>query len=357
MEEPLFHPPEDIPFDEVVTALLDEDQILDPLYLYRLSDISPENLSTLADTWDGINIDRRRGLIEDLEQLTDTNNLLTFESVFRIAIKDVDDQVRFFATRAIEIFDTDDLIPFFISVLEEEESDDVRAVTASILGKYIFRGELDKVSLKIKEQIENTLIQILESDQPSQIKRRSLEAISHSSRSEVQEYILEAYKSDDEDWIASSIFAMGRSLDQQFSEMVLSQLQHTSPKVRLEAVRASGDLVLEEAVPVILDLFDDLPEIRKAAIWTLSQIGGEDAGPAIHQLLEDDVSEDEVELIQQALERLDFLEDGLNLSIFDMPFSDDDEYILDDYDYTQDDYDEEDFELDDFKLDDDQWLE
>ncbi|MEE8357518.1 MAG: HEAT repeat domain-containing protein [Anaerolineales bacterium] len=357
MEEPLFHPPEDIPFDEVVTALLDEDQILDPLYLYRLSDINPENLSTLSDTWDDINIDRRRGLIEDLEQLTDTNNLLTFESVFRLAINDVDDQVRFFATRAIEIFDTDDLIPFFISVLEEEESDDVRAVTASVLGKYIFRGELDKVSLKIKEQIENTLFQILESDQPSQIKRRSLEAISYSSRSEVHEYILEAYKSDDEDWIASSIFAMGRSLDQQFSEMVISQLQHTSPKVRLEAVRASGDLVLEEAVPVIMDLLDDLPEIRKAAIWTLSQIGGEDAGPAIHQLLDDDVSEDEVELIQQALERLDFLEDGLNLSIFDKPFSDDDEYILDDYDYTQDDYDEEDFELDDFKLDDDQWLE
>jgi hypothetical protein len=102
---------------------------------------------------------------------------------------------------------------------------------------------------------------------------------------------------------------------------------------------------------------DDLAEIREAAIWAISQIGGEDAGPAIHQLLEDEVSEDEVELIQQALERLDFLEDGVNLSIFDMPSSDDDEYILDDYDYTQDDYDEEDFELDDFKLDDDHWLE
>ena len=357
MEEPLFSPLDDIPFDEVVTALLDEDQILDPLYLYRLSDISPENLSTLSVTWDSINVDRRRGLIEDLEQLTDTNNLLTFESVFRIAIKDVDDQVRFYATRAIEIFDTDDLIPFFISVLEGERSVDVRAVTASVLGKYIFRGELDKVSLKIKEQIEDTLFQILESDQPSQIKRSALEAISYSSRSEIQEYILEAYNSDDEDWIASAIFAMGRSLDQQFSEMVLNQLQHTTPKIRLEAVRASGELVLEEAIPVILDLLDDLPEIRGAAIWTLSQIGGEDAGPAIHQLLDDEVSEDEVELIQQALERLDFLEDGVNLSIFEIPFSDDDEYILDDYDYTQDDYEEEDFEMDNFDLDDDQWLE
>ncbi|MCJ7715601.1 MAG: HEAT repeat domain-containing protein [Anaerolineales bacterium] len=357
MEEPLFSPLEDIPFDEVLTALLDEDQILDPLYLYRLSDISPENLSILSDNWDDINVDRRRALIEDLEHLTDTNNLLTFESVFRIAIKDEDDQVRFFGTRAIEIFDTDDLIPFFISVLEEEENVDVRAVTASVLGKYIYRGELDKINQGIKRQIEDTLFQILESDQPSQIKQRSLEAISFSSRSEVQDHILKAYNSDDEDWIASAVFAMGRSFDHQYSEMVLDQLQHTSPKVRLEAVRASGELVLEDAVPVILDLLDDLSDIRAAAIWALSQIGGEDAGPAIHQLLDDEVSEDDAELIQQALERLDFLEDGVNLSMFDMPFSDDDEYILDDYDYTQDDYDEEDFELDDFELDDDLWLE
>ena len=139
--------------------------------------------------------------------------------------------------------------------------------------------------------------------------------------------------------------------------MVFDQLQHTSPKVRLEAVRSCGELLLEDAVPVILDLLDDLPEIRGASIWALSQIGGEDAGPAIHQLLDGEVSEDEVELIQQALERLDFLEEGVNLSMFDMPFSDQEEYILDDYDYTQDDYDQDDFELDNLNLDDDLWLE
>jgi len=357
MEEPLFSPLEDIPFDEVLTALLDEEQILDPLLLYRLSDINPDSLSQLAGIWENVNVERRRALIDDLEQLTDTNNLLTFESIFRIGLKDLDDQVRFFAIRAIEIFDTDDLIPFFLSILEEEDSVDIRAVTASVLGKYIYRGELDKINAEIKAQIEDKLLQILESDQPSQIQHRALEAFSYSSRPEVSRYILEAYDSDSEDWIASAVFAMGRSFDHQYSEKVFDKLQHTSPKVRLEAVRACGELILEDAVPVILDLLDDLPEIRGASIWALSQIGGEDAGPAIHQLLDGEVSDDEVELIQQALERLDFLEEGVNLSMFDMPSSDQEEYILDDYDYTQDDYDQDDFELDNFKLDDDLWLE
>jgi HEAT repeat protein len=357
MEEPLFSPLEDIPFDEVLTALLDEDQILDPLLLYRLSDINPDSLSQLAGIWENVNIERRRALIDDLEQLTDTNNLLTFEPIFRIGLKDLDDQVRFFAIRAIEIFDTDDLIPFFLSILEEEDSVDIRAVTASVLGKYIYRGELDKINAEIKAQIEDKLLQILESEQPSQIQRRALEALSYSSRPEISKYILEAYENASEDWIASAVFAMGRSFDHQYSEKVFDKLQHTSPKVRLEAVRACGELILEDAVPVILDLLDDLPEIRGASIWALSQIGGEDAGPAIHQLLDGEVSDDEVELIQQALERLDFLEEGLNLSMFDTPFSDQEEYILDDYDYTQDDYDQDDFELDNFKLDDDLWLE
>jgi hypothetical protein len=360
MEEPIFAPLEELPFSEVLAALLDADQVLDPLNLYRLSDISPDDLSELQKIWTEITLERRRALIEDLEELTDTNPLLSFEPVFRLALKDEDQQVRFFATRAIEIFDTDDLIPYFLAVLKGEESVDLRAVTASVLGKYVYRGELDKISKKLKKQIEDQLLDILENDHPLEIQRRALEAISYSSRKEVRDHILKAYNNELDEWVASALFAMGRSFDEEYSELVFEKLQHTSPKVRLEAVRACGELVLEEAVPIIIDLLNDLPDIRGAAIWALSQIGGEDAGPAIHGLMDDEVSSDEEELIQQALERLDFLEDGLDLSMFDLPYSDD-EIITDDYDYQQDgyddDFDEDDIGLEDFDFDDDLWLE
>ena len=116
---------------------------------------------------------------------------------------------------------------------------------------------------------------------------------------------------------------------------------------------------MEVAVPIIIDLLQDLPDIRGAAIWALSQIGGEEAGPAIQGLLDDEISTDEEELIQQALERLDFLDEGINLSLFNLPYSDDD-IILDDYDYQQDgydDFDENDIGLENFDIDDDLWLE
>ena len=359
MEEQLFSPLEELPFSEVLTALLDEDQVLDTLNLYKLSDISPGNLTDVQKIWTKISLERRRALVEDLEDLTDTNPLLSFESIFRLALKDEDQQVRFFAIRAIEIFDTDDLIPHFLSVLKEEESVDLRAVTASVLGKYVYRGELDKISKKLKKDIEDHLLEILDKDHPLEIQRRALEAVSYSSREEVRGHILNAYKSEMDEWMASSLFAMGRSFNHQYSDLVFEKLQHTSPKVRLEAVRACGELILEDAVPIIIDLLHDLPNIRGAAIWALSQIGGEDAGPAIHGLLDDEVSSDEEELIQQALERLDFLDEGINLSMFDLPYTDD-EIILDDYDYQQDgydDFDEDDIGLENFDIDDDLWLE
>jgi len=359
MEDQLFSPLEELPFGEVLTALLDEDQVLDPLNLYRLSDLSPGNLMDVQMIWPRISLERRRALVEDLEDLTDTNPLLSFESIFRLALKDEDQQVRFFAIRAIEIFDTDDLIPHFISVLKEEESVDLRAVTASVLGKYVYRGELDKISKKLKKEIEDNLLEILKKDHPPEIQRRALEAVSYSSREEVRDHILKAYQSELDEWMASSLFAMGRSFDHQYSDLVLEKLHHTSPKVRLEAVRACGELILEDAVPIIIDLLHDLPDIRGSAIWALSQIGGEDAGPAIHRLLDDEVSSDEEDLIQQALERLDFLDEGINMSMFDLPYTDD-EIILDDYDYQQDDYDdydEDDIGLENFDIDDDLWLE
>ena len=357
MEEQLFSPPEEIPFEDVLIALLDEDQMFDPIYLNQLSDINQDNLAALVRIWGEVGVERRRGLIEDLDELGDSNHLLSFEPIFRIAIKDQDDQVRFFSIRAIEIFDTDDLIPFFLSVLDEEENDDVRAVTTSVLGKYIYRGELDKIDPKIKANIEDKLLEILDGDRPVEIQQRALEAISYSSRPEVKDHILNAYQSELEEWIASAVFAMGRSFDHQYSEMVFDRLQHTSPKIRLEAVRACGELTVEDAVPTILDLLDDLPKIRDAAIWALSQIGGEEAGPAIHGLLDDEVSDEETELIQQALERLDFLEEGVNLSMFDMPYSDQDEYDLEEFDYDSDDFDQDGYELENFDLEDDLWME
>lgn len=335
MKENRFSTPENIPYQEVLDALLDEDRVLAPRYLYRLTDLMPEELEQLQDIWSSISDRRRRALLEDLEELTEKNTLLSFEAVFRFAMHDQDPQVRFYAIRAIEVFDTDDLIGTFLRVLEEDESEDVRAVTASVLGKYVYRGEIDEISDEQQRTIEEKLLGVLNSDEPSRIKRRALEAISYSPRSEVHQHISDAYRRDSDEWQASALFAMGRSYDHRYDDQVISKILHPSPKVRAEAVRASGELYLEEAVPEIIDLLDDVPRVRRAAIWALSQIGGEGVAEAILEVKEESLSNEEERLIEQALDNLAFTEGSLNYRMFDVPVNGNEGFDFEDQEWSE----------------------
>lgn len=328
-----FSMPDKIPFQEVLDALLDEEHILDPHYLYRLSDLGPEELKQLKEIWSSISKQRRRSLLEDLEELTETNTLLSFEMLFRFAVHDQDPQVRFYAIRAIEVFDTDDLIHTFLQLLEEDESVDVRAVTASVLGKYVYRGEIDEISKEEQRQIEEKLLAVLNSDEPSRVRRRALEAVSYSPRPEVHEHINAAYERESDAWLASALFAMGRSFDHRYGEKVCSKILHPSPKVRAEAVRASGELYLEEAVPDILELLDDVSQVRRAAIWALSQIGGEGVAEAIQASKREALSEEEEALIERALDNLAFTEGTINYQMFNVPIEGDEDIDIDDQEW------------------------
>ncbi len=330
-----FSTPDEIPFDDVLDALVDEGRVLDPRYLYRLSDLSPDELSKVKDIWAEISDRRRRALLEDLEDLSESNTLLSFEALFRFAINDPDPQVRFFAIRAIEVFDTDDLINEFLAFLDEDDSVDVRAVSASVLGKYVYRGEIDEIEQEQQRKIEDKLLETLTSQEAARVRRRALEAVSYSPRSEVHEHIRMAYHKESADWQASALFAMGRSFDHRYEDQVLDKILHPSPRVRAEAVRASGELHLEDAVPEILDLLDDVPMVRKAAIWALSQIGGEGVAPAIRDMKNETLTDEEEALINRALDNLAFTEGRVNYNMFDVPIEGDEDPDFNDQDWLE----------------------
>lgn len=328
--------PEEPDFKTVIRDLLDEEQVLDPQILYALSDLRPGQLRQLKDAWLEIGVERRRALMEDLEHLTESDTLLSFEAVFRFAMEDPDPQVRFFAIRAIEVFDTDDLIPTFLENLDEEVNIDVRAVSASVLGKYVYRGEVDEIEAGLEQEIVDRLLRVISSDQPDRVRRRALEAVSYSPRPEVHEEIQSAYHRESPRWVASALFAMGRSFDERYRDKVYDRLRDQSPRVRMEAVRACGELYLDDAVYEILDLLDDVPRVRRAAIWSLSQIGGEGVQMTLNRLLDDkNLPEEEVELIHQALDNLAFTEGSINYSMFDMPYQGEDESDLPEADWRE----------------------
>jgi HEAT repeat protein len=311
--------PKDIPFEELKKAILDETTPLAPQYMFRLSGLEGEELQECHDLWFQIPLTRRRNLIEDLEELQDTNFFVSFESLFRIAIHDEDAKVRQIAIRSLWESSDKDLIPVLISILESDSETETRAQAASTLGRFIYLGELDELPKNIHQGLEDKLFSILSSDAPPLVRRRSLEALGFSCREAIDSHIEEAYEYGDEDWVASALFAMGRSGNSRWALEVLEKLDHDSYLVRMEAIRAAGELALEEArTPLIYHLGDPDDEIRIAAAWALSHIGGTDAAEAIETLIEESDDDTEIDFLEAALDNLAFTEDLLNLDFLDI---------------------------------------
>jgi HEAT repeat protein len=313
----------EIPFKNLLESLLDEETRLHPRYLYRLSDLDPTEIESLEKTWQEIPLWRRQALMEDLEELGQADTILSFEAVARQAIEDDDPKVRSLAIRILNEYETKDLIPKYINILVNDKDADVRAEAALALGYFVYLGELEELPKKIQREIETVLLKTIDNDPAKIVRRRALEAVSFSIHEDVPGIVQKAFDSGDRDWMVSALFSMGRSADRRWNDNVMMMLDHNTPAIRAEAVRAAGELEIKESVLQLLDLLDDTDHnVRSASIWALSQIGGEGVRQSLEWLLEQSEDYDEINLLEAALDNLAFTEDIELYTLFDFPGED-----------------------------------
>jgi HEAT repeat protein len=322
-----------LPIEKIIVALLDEDTPFPPKYLYRLSDISPDDLKLIKQTWPKISSWRRQALMEDIEQLGESDPLLTFDAICRFALSDEQSQVRVLAVRTLWDYEDRDLADRFIQLMEKDGSPEVRAAAASGLGKFVYLGEIEELPEKTLHIIEDHLLKKCKGTDNSLVRRRSLESLGFSSREEVVPLIENAYYSGNEDWLTSALFAMGRSASESWRTLVQDMIDHDSPPVRQEAVRAAGELELSPCAELIIERLNDPDEdVRNAAIWSLSQIGGEGVQDILEELYEDTDDEEELDYLEAALDNLAFTQDLEPFTLFDVPDLDEDEPLDEDED-------------------------
>ena len=324
--------PKPIAITTVIEALLDESTPFRPRYLNRLSDLEPEDTALLTDAWPKVSLRRREALLEDLEEIHMADDLLCFEAVARFALKDKDPSVRLRAIRILREYELVDILPTFIEMTEKDPDRDVRAGAASALGMYIYMGEVEDISGAKLKRVEECLLGVVSSQQPTQVRRSALEALGFSSRKEVVSLIENAYASDNMDWVITALFAMGRSANSRWKPQVLKMITDPRPGVRAEAASVIGELEIASARRILLDLLEDPDfDVRMATIWALSQVGGKGVREALENLLETTDDDEEVTQIENALDNLDFTEEMHDLAILDIP-EDDDESSDDEFD-------------------------
>jgi len=323
--------PKPISFTKVIDALLDEGTPFHPRFLNRLSDLDPEDSVLFAEAWPKVTLRRREAILEDMEDIQMADALLCFESVARLAIKDNAPSVRSCSLRILREYEMVELLPVFQDMAENDPDPDVRADAAAGLATYIYMGEVEDISPAKLKRVEEFLLRLISSQDTTLVKRRALESLGFSSRREVIGLIENAYNSDDIDWVITALFAMGRSANSRWKPLVLNMLTHTQPGVRAEAASAAGELEIRSTKPLLLELLEDSDfDVRMAAIWALSQIGGKGVREALENQLEITDDTEEADQIDKALDNLDFTEEMHNLAILEIP-ADGDEPSEDDY--------------------------
>ena len=162
-----------VPFDEIITALLDMNRPFPPVFLHRFSNLNPNDLQKVRAVWAEVNPDRRAALTEDLENLADADTLMMFDEIAKFALDDSDPRVRVSAIRLLIECQDPKLAPKFLQILENDPNPAVRAAAATSLGQYIYLGEIEEISQDILHQVEEQLLDSLQSNEDKLVRRRA----------------------------------------------------------------------------------------------------------------------------------------------------------------------------------------
>ena len=239
-----------LPFKNVLDTLLDNSQDIPHRYLTEFSDIEPDSLKSLQDTWPRIELSRKLLLLDQLNTLANEDTLVSFDDVGRAFLADDEPQVRVRAMRLLVECEDVRLVPKYIDMLTQDKDVAVRAEAASMLGINVQLGEFEDIPADVHHQIEDALLEVLNGEDDASVRRRALEALGFSSRLEVPVLIESAFNRQDPVWKASAIFAMGRSSDaKRWDDQVLQMIVSENRRIRLASVQASGELGLKMARP------------------------------------------------------------------------------------------------------------
>ena len=297
---------------QVIVELRDPASPVRHTSLIQLSGLSRTEVRDMMSSWNEIDANRRRELLDRMTELADDNIELDYSTLFRACLSDEDEGVRARAARSL--WDSDDRtnIRPLVSLLTEDDSAEVRAAAATALGKFVEMTEEGKLIRREGRKIADALVGVIENPQEHlETRCRAIEAVAPLTSEKVHSIIEQAYRDDDIRLRQSAIYAMGRRSDSSWLPTVLRETRHVEAAIRYEAVTASGHLGDEDTVTHLINfLNDEDSQVQLAAVNSLGLIGGDLAQRALAQAMQrgDDAIK---EAAEQALEAMDFDDDPL----------------------------------------------
>jgi HEAT repeat protein len=186
------------------------------------------------------------------------------------------------------------------------------------LGRYVYEGEMadydfnwgpleelvreDELPQASYRRVVTFLLDIARNaSAPLDAQRYAIESLAFSSEPEIVDLIEQAYHSPYLKMKVSALFAMGRSGMTRWQSYVLDELNSPDPQLQYEAVRAAGELFLDEAVPTLLHLASTAADqdLRHEAIWALGHSSSLEAWQLLDDIANDASADEETRMIAE----------------------------------------------------------
>lgn len=308
-------------FAQVLSALQNPGQPFPERLLHRLSDLSTRDIRDLKQVWPEVDLKLKQALLKGLTELADEDTLVNFDEFALAILNDPDPSVRVMAIRLLGECDAVHLLPAMTEMMMGDSDETVRAAAAAHLGVFVLRGELENLPDTLRIANFQNLFDVATGHDLPSIRRRALESLGYSSNPKVHKLIQEAFDSKDILWKASALYAMGRSADERWADLVMGMLESPDLEVQYEAVRAAGELELQDSLEKLLELLEEEEEVtdlRLALIWAISQIGGNEAKARLESLVEEARDDEEIEMLDRALENIELSNLGGELDLLEI---------------------------------------
>lgn len=332
---PLTEGAEQPPFETVMDDLFAGETIRIH-QLYRLSDMSPDEMAQFTREWASADSERRVAMVKHMADLAEDNYIVDFDPVFAFMFNDDAPEIRRAALEGVWDSTDTSLIAPIVRMLQSDDVIAVRASAARALAHYILLTEWGQLERRHTQQAVEALLNTLnDRETADDVRRAALEAVASTGDPAVAGHIQDAYDNGSTDLQLSALFAMGNSADPRWLPIVLAELGSSDPDLRAEAARAAGGIGNTQAVADLIDLVtDEDREVAEAAVLALGQIGGDEAQQFLNRLAEDDDYAELHEAVDEALEQIDWA-----LGEFDLLSLDEDDVWLDaelDFDEDED---------------------